>query len=104
MNATLEKLKEKLTESLQAVLPIVCIVLVLCFSVAPISPSILLCLIYSIIDYFNSSNNSVVQVINNNMVNRLDYACAQSWAYAVLIFALVLIVNAIVSRKVITLD
>ena len=43
MNATLEKLKEKLTESLQAVLPIVCIVLVLCFSVAPISPSILLC-------------------------------------------------------------
>ena len=37
------KLKEKLTESLQAVLPIVCIVMVLCFSVAPISPSILLC-------------------------------------------------------------
>ena len=43
MNATLEKLREKLTESLQAVLPIVCIVLLLCFSVAPISPSILLC-------------------------------------------------------------
>ncbi len=43
MNATLEKLSEKLKESLQAVLPIVCIVLVLCFSVAPISPSILLC-------------------------------------------------------------
>ena len=43
MNATFEKLREKLTESLQAVLPIVCIVLLLCFSVAPISPSILLC-------------------------------------------------------------
>ena len=43
MKATLEKLKEKLTESLHAVLPIVCIVMVLCFSVAPISPSILLC-------------------------------------------------------------
>ncbi len=43
LNATLEKLSEKLKESLQAVLPIVCIVLVLCFSVAPISPSILLC-------------------------------------------------------------
>ena len=42
MNATLVKLKEKLTESLQAVLPIVCIVMILCFSVAPISPSILL--------------------------------------------------------------
>ena len=43
LNATLEKLSEKLKESLQAVLPIVCIVLVLCFSIAPISPSILLC-------------------------------------------------------------
>ena len=42
MNATALKLKEKLTESLQAVLPIVCIVMILCFSVAPISPSILL--------------------------------------------------------------
>jgi len=42
LNATLVKLKEKLTESLQAVLPIVCIVMILCFSVAPISPSILL--------------------------------------------------------------
>lgn len=69
-----------------------------------LTPSILLCLIYSIIDYFNSTNNPVVSVINVNMVNRIDYACAQSWAYAVLIFALVLIVNAIVSRRVITLD
>ncbi len=42
MQATLTKLREKLAESLQAVLPIVCIVLVLCFSIAPISPSILL--------------------------------------------------------------
>ena len=37
------KLKEKLGEALQAVLPIVGLVLLLCFSVAPISPSILLC-------------------------------------------------------------
>ena len=38
-----ERLKEKLREALQAVLPIMGLVLVLCFSVAPISPSILLC-------------------------------------------------------------
>lgn len=38
-----EKLKEKLREALVAVLPIIVIVLFLCFSVAPISPSILLC-------------------------------------------------------------
>lgn len=42
MNYTL-KLGEKLREALTAVLPIIGIVLVLCFSVAPISPSILLC-------------------------------------------------------------
>ena len=34
---------EKLREALVAVLPIIVIVLLLCFSVAPISPSILLC-------------------------------------------------------------
>lgn len=42
MNYT-EKLLEKLKEALAAVLPIIGIVLILCFSVAPISPSILLC-------------------------------------------------------------
>lgn len=36
------KLQEKLNESLKAVLPIIGIVLVLCFTIAPISPSILM--------------------------------------------------------------
>lgn len=69
-----------------------------------LTPSILLCLIYSIIDYFNTSTNTIVQLIDENMTNRLDYACTQSWAYSVMIFAIVLVVNAIVSRKVISLD
>ena len=43
LRQSLPKLREKLLEALQAVLPIVAIVLVLCFSVAPVSPSILLC-------------------------------------------------------------
>lgn len=38
-----KKLKEKWQEAIQAVLPIITIVLFLCFTVAPISPSILLC-------------------------------------------------------------
>jgi len=42
-NIFAEKLKEKLQEALQAVLPVIGLVMVLCFSVAPISPSILLC-------------------------------------------------------------
>ena len=43
LKASLPKLREKLLEALQAVLPIVGIVLVLCFTIAPVSPSILLC-------------------------------------------------------------
>lgn len=36
-------MKEKWKEAVQAVFPIICIVLLLCFTIAPISPSILLC-------------------------------------------------------------
>ena len=43
LRRSLPKLREKLLEALQAVLPIVAIVLGLCFTVAPVSPSILLC-------------------------------------------------------------
>ena len=43
LKASLPKLREKLLEALQAVLPIAAIVLVLCFTIAPVSPSILLC-------------------------------------------------------------
>lgn len=42
-NGSITKLREKLIEALQAVLPIVAIVMLLCFSIAPVSPSILLC-------------------------------------------------------------
>lgn len=69
-----------------------------------LTPSILLCLIYSIIDYFNTSTNKIVQMIDENMVNRLDYACTQSWAYSLLVFAIVLVINAILSRKVVSMD
>ncbi len=37
-----KKLREKLREALTAVLPIICIMLLLCFSIAPVSPGILL--------------------------------------------------------------
>jgi hypothetical protein len=40
---SLLKLREKLTEALNSVLPIIGIVLILCFTIAPISSSILLC-------------------------------------------------------------
>ena len=69
-----------------------------------LTPSILLCLIYSVIDYFNASTNKIVQMIEGNIVGRLDYACTQSWAYSLLIFVIVLVINAIVSRRVVSMD
>lgn len=69
-----------------------------------LTPSVLLCLIYTIIDYFNASTNSIVRMIDQNMLMRIDYACAQSWFYSIVIFVIVIIVNAILSRRVISLD
>ncbi|MBR5021955.1 MAG: sugar ABC transporter permease [Oscillospiraceae bacterium] len=69
-----------------------------------LTPSILLCLIYTIIDYFNASTNSIVSMIDTNMLGNFDYACAMSWGYSVAIFILVVIVNAFLSRKVISMD
>lgn len=43
MKNSLLKLREKLTEALNSVLPIIGIVMILCFTIAPISSSILLC-------------------------------------------------------------
>ncbi len=43
MKNYLLKLREKLTEALNSVLPIIGIVMILCFTIAPISSSILLC-------------------------------------------------------------
>ena len=69
-----------------------------------LTPSMLLCLIYSVIDYFNKSTNSIVVLIENNFNSNLGYACTMSWAYSLMVFLIVLIINAFLSRKVITLD
>ncbi len=68
-----------------------------------LTPTILLCLIYTVIDAFNSSN-PVMAIISGNSSARLDYACAQSWLYSVLIFAIVLVINAVLSKKTVYLD
>ena len=67
-------------------------------------PSILLCLIYTIIDYFNSTTNVIVRTIDTNMSARLDYAIAQSWVYAIIVLVIVLVVNFFVSRKIVSMD
>ena len=46
LNRLNPKMQEKMKESLTAVMPIVAIVLVLCFTLAPVSPSILLAFLF----------------------------------------------------------
>lgn len=69
-----------------------------------LTPSIILCLTFTIIEYFNSSTNTLVMTIKENMNARIDYACTQSWVYSLGIFVLVIIVNAVLSRRVIKMD
>lgn len=68
-----------------------------------LSPTILLCLIYTVIDTFNSDNN-VVRIISENMAHLLHYACAQTWLYTLIVFAFVMTIYGLVSRKTIYLD
>ncbi len=67
------------------------------------TPTILLCLIYTVVDSFNSSNE-VMTLITGNSSLRIDYACAQAWLYTVLIFIIVLLINGVLSKRTVYLD
>jgi len=67
-------------------------------------PSMLLCLVYTIIDTFNATNSSVVLAIDTNMKTRIDYACTQSWIYALIVLGFVLASYLAVSRKIVSMD
>lgn len=69
-----------------------------------LSPTILLCLIYTIIDLFNSSTNRVIAMVELNMTTRLHYACAQTWMYSIIVFVFVFVVYRLVAKRVIYLD
>ncbi|MBE5868058.1 MAG: sugar ABC transporter permease [Lachnospiraceae bacterium] len=68
-----------------------------------LSPTILLCLIYTLIDKFNS-DNEIMRMIGGNMRTLIHYACAQTWLYTLLILIIVLIVYRIVAKHVVYLD
>jgi len=69
-----------------------------------LTPSILLAFVFTTVDHFNSFNNPIVVNINELMDTRLDYAITQSWLYAILVFVLVGVGAAVISRKIVKLD
>ena len=93
-----KKLKEKLKEALQAVLPIIGLVLLLSFTIAPISPSILLCfliggiLLIAGIVFFTLG----AELAMSPMGERVGTAMTQSkklWVVVALSFLLVFIIT-----------
>ncbi|MBO5197505.1 MAG: sugar ABC transporter permease [Lachnospiraceae bacterium] len=68
-----------------------------------LSPSILLCLIYTIIDSFNSGN-AVMDMIDENLRTVIHYACAQTWLYCILVLILVFLAYRITAKHVMYLD
>jgi ABC-type sugar transport system permease subunit len=67
-----------------------------------VSPMILVNIIYSIVDSFTDYANPVLQTINNTAFGELRYAysSALAWVYFISIFAIIGLVNLLISRKV----
>ncbi len=69
-----------------------------------LTPSILLAYVFTVVDYFNAYNNPIIMSINEGKTSNIDYAVTQSWLYAVLVFIMVGVGAAIISRKVVKMD
>ncbi|MBO5197260.1 MAG: sugar ABC transporter permease [Lachnospiraceae bacterium] len=67
-----------------------------------LSPTMLLCLIYTIIRAFNGS--SMIEMVEENMRTQVHYASAQTWLYTLVVFLYVFVVYYVVSKKTIYLD
>lgn len=69
-----------------------------------LTPTILLCAVFTIIDTFNSGSNAIVSAINETMQVKIEYACVQSWTYSILIALIIGIVYKLISHWTIYLD
>lgn len=67
-----------------------------------VSPYILLNIIYTIIDTFTDYGNTVMQTIYDTAIMQVRYAysCTLSWIFFLCVFAIIGIVNALISRRV----
>lgn len=70
-------------------------------SLPMVSPLILLSVVYTIVDNFNGSNNKVISMIHNNIVNmKFDVASAMAVSYSLIIIVILAIVFAILNKIV----
>ncbi|MCI6909338.1 MAG: sugar ABC transporter permease [Clostridiaceae bacterium] len=59
-----------------------------------VSPIMLVCLVYTVVDSFTDSTNTVMQIIQNNLLTKMHYSATVSWLY----FMLILIILGIIFR------
>lgn len=70
-------------------------------SLPMVSPLILLSIVWTIVDSFNSSNSQVISMIHNKIVSTdYDIAAAMACSYSLIIVVLLLIVFAVLSRVI----
>ena len=67
-----------------------------------ISPMLLMNTVYIIADYFTTSSNPVIRMINEQTANmRFEYASGLSWMYFIVVGAIIAVVLALIDRYVV---
>jgi ABC-type sugar transport system permease subunit len=71
-------------------------------TVPMVSPLLLVCWIYTIIDFFMKTDNKIMAKIQETMITRLDYgfSSALAWAYFAVVIALIGLSSFIISKVV----
>ena len=75
-------------------------------TVPMVSPLMLVCWIYTIVDFFMKTDNKVMEKINNQMVIQLNYgfSSAMAWIYFIVCMALIGLSSLIISKVVYNYD
>lgn len=69
-----------------------------------ISPTILVAVIYSIIDYFTDYGNQVMRMVVNQANNgKFEYSTTLAITYFLVVMIIILIVNRIIGKRVVYL-
>ncbi|NLK46865.1 MAG: sugar ABC transporter permease [Treponema sp.] len=75
-------------------------------TVPMVSPLMLVCWVYTIIDFFTKTDNAVMRKINDVMIGQLNYgfSSALAWIYFVVVMALIGLSSLIISKVVYNYD
>ena len=69
-----------------------------------LTPSMLLCLIFTAVDYFGNTKTWIFQNMQKELSMRYDYGCTLFWVYSVALFFLVTVIYFVLSKKIVKLD